>query len=174
MGYDLFISPQFSEGTLIESLVVSNYGHAQAFTPSCSGTHSQAAQAAVEKKQGTHLLAWCHPPYQLMATSASSLTRESAAARLLPATVHTYSNRPGNRGQSYPVNVRECAWNILQDYSMSQTYPVHTPLSPPPLPPLLLAVHCESAERPGRQCCGMLAALVCLPLLAPQPCRIAW
>ena len=68
--------------------------------------------------QVTYFFPWCQPPYQLMATRASSLTRQVAMAKLAPATHDTYSNRPVNGGQSYPINQKEAT---------SRTSSYHTP-----------------------------------------------
>ena len=54
----------------------------------------------VKNHQDAHLLAWCQPPHQLIATSHTSDIKQLAAFMVAPANMHACSNTPGYAGQS--------------------------------------------------------------------------
>ena len=64
----------------------------------------------------TYFFPWCQPPYQLMDTWASSLTRWSAMVKLAPATHDTYSKMSANGGQSYPTERKQRVALIDTEY----------------------------------------------------------
>ena len=72
-------------------------------------------------KIASYLLAWCHPPHQLIAMSAVSEIMQLAAAKLPPATSRVQSYRSSNTGQSKAANTHQQLISLSTTFSFCLT-----------------------------------------------------